>query len=415
MAAYIGLIRAGVRILLAPHAAPQDHVDHLIEKFSPHYIYGPETDHILPGEKIATQGDYALHQLNPAQDYEIHPDLSLLLTTSGSTGGGSLVRISHENLKSNSRSIIDSLGVCGTDRVITTLPMSYSYGLSIINSHLNVGACLILTEASVVSPVFWQLFKQHKPTTFGGVPYIFEMLKKLRFAKMDLSHLRYITQAGGALGDALEQEFRAVCRQNNIKFIIMYGQTEATARISYLPWAATDTKSGSIGIAIPEGEIWLEDAQGVRITAADVSGELIYSGPNVAHGYAQSHHDLAGGDDNKGILRTGDIATCDQDGYFYIVGRKKRFLKIYGHRVNLDELEQLLNKAGFQSVCVGRDDDLRILTSGGHDRKVVKNYVIQNTSLVPAGFSVSEIDEIPRNDSGKIRYAALNDMIYGSG
>lgn len=392
--------------MLVHHSIKEDHFSDLIENFKPRFIFLDDVNqnHLVRGQKSDICG---LFECERGQDYVLHDDLALLLTTSGSTGSRSLVRISHGNILSNTENIMEYLDIRSCDRVISTLPMSYTYGLSIINSHLRAGACLILTEASIVSPQFWKMFKQHKPTTFGGVPYIFDMLKKLRFAKMDLSNLRYITQAGGKISAKLADEFTEICQDNDIEFILMYGQTEATARISYLPWPDAPLKGGSIGIPIPGGEIWLEDEDGNIISDAQTAGELVYKGPNVSLGYATGYLDLCKGDENQGVLKTGDIATRDAEGYYYIVGRKKRFLKIYGNRVNLDDVEAILTEAGYDCACIGDDDDLKVMVTD--NAQEVREYIINNTSLVPAGFTVKYIDEIPRNDAGKILYSVLEE------
>ena len=173
---------------------------------------------------------------------------------------------------------------------------------------------------------------------------------------MELPSLRYLTQAGGRLGRELAEEFNAICEEKGIRLIVMYGQTEATARMSYLPWEDAGRKAGSIGIPIPGGKFELVDANGQLIDGADVVGELVYCGSNVTPGYAKSRMDLAKPDENKGVLYTGDMAKRDEDGFYYVVGRKKRFLKIFGNRVNLDEVENLLKKEGIENACTGQDD-----------------------------------------------------------
>ena len=195
---------------------------------------------------------------------------------------------------------------------------------------------------SLIDKAFWVLLKTKEATTFGGVPYVYEMLKKLRFPRMDLPNLKILTQAGGKLSRELSEEFATICEQKGIRFLVMYGQAEAAPRMSYLPSEYAISKAGSIGIAIPGGEFWLVDDNGNVIPDSDTVGELIYKGDNVTMGYAASCEDLCKGDENGGVLKTGDMAKQDADGFYYIVGRKKRFLKLFGNRVNLDEVEQLI-------------------------------------------------------------------------
>jgi long-chain acyl-CoA synthetase len=287
------------------------------------------------------------------------------------------------------------------------LPMSYTYGLSIINSHLLKGCSIILTKKTLMDKAFWGLLKTKEATTFGGVPYVYEMLKKLRFSRMELPSLKILTQAGGKMDPDLTREFATICEQKGIRFFIMYGQTEATARMSYLPSEYAISKAGSIGSAIPGGKFWLEDDSGNIIAGSDTIGELVYKGDNVTMGYAASCRDLCKGDENGGILRTGDMAKRDADGFYYIVGRKKRFLKLFGNRVNLDEVEQLIKGLGFSCVCAGEDDHLRIYTSDIENQAAIKNFVSERTGIHSSGFDVLYIESIPRNEAGKVIYSAL--------
>jgi acyl-coenzyme A synthetase/AMP-(fatty) acid ligase len=264
-----------------------------------------------------------------------------------------------------------------------------------------------MNDYTLMNREFWQLLKEEKATTFGGVPYIYEMLKKLRFERMDLPSLHYITQAGGKLSKELAEEFYTICAKKNIKLIVMYGQTEATARMSYLPWEKAQEKAGSMGIAIPGGTFELRDDNGNAIHEADMVGELVFKGDNVTLGYAESYSDLCKEDESNGILFTGDMAKVDQDGFYYIVGRKKRFLKIFGNRVNLDEIEGLLKKEGYECVCGGIDDQMKIYALEYSKEDEIKAFIIGITHLPKSAFQIIHIDEIPRNEAGKILYSKL--------
>tara|TARA_R100001015_G_C4624396_1_gene182533 strand:- start:11 stop:1429 length:1419 start_codon:yes stop_codon:yes gene_type:complete len=401
LAGYIGLSRAGAAIMLVHHSLPLEQRQSIIDAFQPHLVYAQDD----------TSSEYALTPTGHAADFPIHEDLCLLLTTSGSTGSRSFVRLSYDNVTSNALSIIDYLGITSIDRAIMTMPMSYTYGLSIIHSHLLAGASLITNEASLVSPVFWKALKELEATSFGGVPFIYEILLKLRFGRMDLPHLKTLTQAGGKLSDDVARKMIDICKDKGMRFVTMYGQTEATARMSYLAWEKAEEKAGSIGTAIPGGNLWLADDQGHPVQAPEIPGELVYEGPNVSLGYAESWKDLSRGDDNQGQLFTGDIASRDVDGYFTIVGRKKRFLKIVGHRINLDETEQILKKAGHDCACGGVDNMLSVFIPAGTDPAAVKSLLIEQISLNPNSFRIVEIDQIPRLDSGKTDYQALQKLI----
>ena len=177
---------------------------------------------------------------------------------------------------------------------------------------------------------------------------------------MDTPFLKTITQAGGKLNDELNLEFSKYCNNTNKRFFVMYGQTEATARMSYLPHENSIDKLGSIGIPIPGGEFSLINKDMQKVNKPNTVGELIYKGKNVSLGYASCIADLKKGDENKGILHTGDLATRDVDGYYYIVGREKRFVKLFGNRVNLDETERLIKVITPDCACIGVNDKMII-------------------------------------------------------
>lgn len=187
---------------------------------------------------------------------------------------------------------------------------------------------MLLTERTFFERGFWEFVRREQATSFGGVPYTYEILEKLRFTQMELPHLKTMTQAGGKLPLHLHQEFAEYADRNKKRFIVMYGQTEATARMGYLPAHDALERCGSMGIAIPGGRFWLQRDDGSEIEESGVTGELVYEGKNVMLGYAQNREDLSKGDECGGLLYTGDMARRDGDGYYYIEGRKKRFLKL---------------------------------------------------------------------------------------
>ena len=225
---------------------------------------------------------------------------------------------------------------------------------------------------------------------------------------MDLPNLKYITQAGGKLRKELCLEFANICAQKNIKFYIMYGQAEATARISYLPSEQVHKKPGSIGIPISGGKIWLEDENGMVVDKQFLAGELVYQGDNVTLGYAENRFELQKGDENQGILYTGDLAKRDQDDYYYIVGRKKRYLKMFGNRINLDDIEQLILSEGNECACSGIDDALNIFITKPEEKNRIKKYISKKTGIHLNGLEMVIVDKIPRNETGKILYSELD-------
>lgn len=413
IAAYIGFLRKRIVPVLVNPKIDDEMLGYLLSSYKPQYIFCHNGWH-TSGEVIGTWGGHHLLKTENSEAAVLNPELAVLITTSGSTGSPKLVMQSYKNIISNANSIADYLEITQDDRAITTMPMSYTYGLSIIQSHLLKGAAIITTEKTLMDKGFWSLLKEQKATTFGGVPYIYEILKRLRFGRMDLPSLRYITQAGGKLSKELALEFSEICRDKGMKLIIMYGQTEATARMAYLPWEHAFDKAGSMGIPIPGGKMKLIDADGTEITKPDVVGELVYEGENVTLGYALCASDLANPDQRNGVLQTGDMAKRDSDGFYTIVGRKKRFLKLFGNRVNLDETEAILNKEGIKCVCGGKDDLMKIYIENA-DAETLKravDFISEKLGLNRSGFCSIAIDAIPRNDSGKVLYSKLEEL-YG--
>lgn len=380
----------------------------LINTYQPEYLWMPDNrEPDFEAIPILSRYGYTLYKTNFSKTYELYSGLALLLTTSGSTGSPKLVRISYTNLDSNTESIIKYLSLSEAERPITTLPMSYTYGLSIINSHLAVGATILLTSKTLMQKEFWKFFKEEGATSIGGVPYTYEMLKKLRIFKMDLPSLKTITQAGGKLSIELSREYAQFCQDTGRRFFVMYGQTEATARMSYLPPERAVSKCGSIGIAIPGGCFSLVDANANTIYSSEVTGELIYEGPNVTLGYAECGDDLKKGDERFGILYTGDMAKRDSEGFYYITGRKKRFIKMFGNRVNLDEVEQLLKSIVQDCACTGHDDYMKIYIIEEEKREEVISFISEKTGLNKLGFEVVLVERIPKNESGKTLYVDL--------
>lgn len=384
----------------------------LIDHYQPQYIWCPtrRVEELNRGCRITEYEDYTLLQ-NGEQDYEIHPDLLLCLTTSGSTGSPKLVRLSERNLESNAEAIAEYLQITADERAITSLPMYYSFGMSVINSHLIKGATLLLTDKAVIQREFLKFLKESRATSIAGVPYTYEMLRRLRFMRMELPDLKTMIQAGGKLNVAIAKEFIEDSKTKGKQFIVMYGQTEAAPRMSYLPFESALEKYASIGIAIPGGKLSIQDADDREITEPYTDGELVYEGPNVCMGYADCIEDFAKGDENHGVLHTGDVAHLDEDGFFYITGRMKRFVKIWGNRCNLDATEQLVKSVTTNCACVGEDDKITVFVTEEGLEDQIKSYLVEKTGLNIRAFEVKVIEQIPTKDSGKLDYQKLQTMI----
>ena len=399
---YVGLMNANQPTVLLDGSKDIGIIRSLIAHYRPQYVWCPtkRVGELGEGSLVCKYADYTMLQLG-RQDYAIHPDVLLLLTTSGTTGSPKLVKLTEGNLKSNAEAIAEYLDITEQERAITSLPMYYSFGMSVINSHLIKGATLLLTDKAVVQREFLTFLKEGRATSIAGVPYTYEMLRRLRFMRMDLPDLRTMIQAGGKLNADIAKEYIEDAGRKGKKFFVMYGQTEAAPRMSYLPFDRALDKYASIGIAIPGGKL--------SVNAED--GELIYEGPNVCMGYAECIEDLAKGDENHGVLHTGDMARQDADGFFYITGRMKRFVKVWGNRCNLDAVEQLVKSVTTGCACVGVDDKITIFVTRDGIEEQIKAYLCEKTGLNIRAFDVKVVNEIPTLPSGKLDYQTMQTMI----
>ena len=392
LVAYLAALSSGHPLILVPADKPGS-VDSIAAAYRPDVI-------LRSGDGA---GRPAVEEVRPGTSHELHPDLALLLSTSGSTGSPKLVRLSHANLQSNAESIAEYLGIRSEDRAATTLPMSYCYGLSVINSHLARGAALVLTDLSVVDPCFWDLFATRGATSFAAVPYTFELLDRVGFTGMDLPHLRYVTQAGGRLAPEQVREFSRLGRRRGWDLFVMYGATEATARMAYLPPELAETAPETIGIPVPGGSFRIDPVPGLD------DGELVYTGPNVMLGYAESPDDLSAGR-TLTELRTGDLARQHPAGIYEIVGRRSRFVKVVGLRVDLGQVEQVLSGLGVAGACAGSDDGLVVAVEGDHDERLLGKVLAQSLGLPRPSVDVHAVEHLPRLGSGKVDYPAILEL-----
>jgi acyl-CoA synthetase (AMP-forming)/AMP-acid ligase II len=249
---------------------------------------------------------------------------------------------------------------------------------------------------------FWTDFEKYGFTSFAGVPYNYDMLNRIGFTKKMYPSLRYFTQAGGKLSDALVEKFGAYAHEHAYTFFVMYGQTEATARMSYMDPAHLMQKIGSIGKPIKNGTFIIEE------------GELCYTGPNVFGGYAEAAADLATWDDNR-TLHTGDLARVDKDGFYYITGRLKRFVKLFGNRVNLDEVERDLHQyfapAGFLATGI-EDKHMLLVKRDNHlADEDIKRHISEHYKIHPSVLKVIYLADIPLTSNGKPDYNAIKALL----
>jgi acyl-CoA synthetase (AMP-forming)/AMP-acid ligase II len=420
----IGLLAAaaaGHATALIDPALPEHLMTSLIESYQPELILGARgAFEKLPGtaSSKATVGsaesgggvvEWIARENNPSFP-PIDPALQLLLSTSGTTGSQKYVRLSRDAVVANARQIAEALAIDERSVGIAHLPLHYSYGLSVVTSHLTSGGHLCLINDSITSPSFWSKIENVGGSHFPGVPFHYVALARLGLS-MAPDCVKVFTQAGGALDLRVQTKIRDWAAQRGSQFFVMYGQTEASPRMATLQHADHVRKAGSVGVALAGGQFSIVDDSGAPLPA-DAVGTVVYEGPNVMLGYAISRADLHKGDEMNGRLETGDVGRLDAEGFLYLTGRTKRFAKIAGYRLGLDEIEQELF-----AVCAVACLDLGEKIAVAHEqesetalkarvRELADNYKVPSSS-----FALRRVAQIPRASSGKIDYARLKDLV----
>ena len=377
-------------------------------KFDLEKLYNP--DYIVDNSRPALAGyehasaktfSYFTNIVQP--DKPIRSEVKLLLSTSGTTGSPKFVKLSGQNIVQNALSIIDYLPINKEDVTPISLPLYYSYGFSIFTTNCISGGKIVCSVKDYMNKLYWEELDKYQFTSISGVPYVYEMLNRLGFTKTKHLSVRYMTQAGGKMNEQLLAKFAEYARNENIRFYVMYGQTEATARMSYLNPENLESKLGSIGKPILKGKFDIDPE----------TSELNYSGPNVFGGYAENRADL---DDfiQSEWLHTGDVAKQDDEGYFYITGRIKRMVKIFGNRVNLDETEQILKNhfSGYGFACTGISDKFLLITATAPDTKKsdIISFIQDHLDIHPSAIKIAFVEEIPVNANGKPNYTLIQEI-----
>lgn len=379
--------------------------------YTPSYYWIPERkEQEIKGNKIYSAYGYILLKTD-YRPYPLNDKLSMLLTTSGSTGSPKLVRHKYGNLEANAENVAkvfswrpdEEIGICD-------LPMNYTMGLNVINSHLVIGASVLMVKANLMDPDFWNFIKVNGGTSFCGVPFSYEIMRRIGFDKMDLPNLYTLAEGGGKLTDKMFKWIATYAKENGKRFCATFGTSETSARMAFLDPDIALEKIGSMGKAIPNGELFLLDESAGE--DGTVTGELAYRGPNVTMGYALNKEDLLKDDEFCGEYHTGDIAKRDSDGFYFIIGRKGRFLKLFGLRVSLDETERIL-KTKYPNVdfcCTGDDKRMNIFLTDDDLKDEIIPFISGKTNLHNSAFRVYVIDEIPRNNYGKVKFAELENI-----
>lgn len=338
---------------------------------------------------------------NDSVTHNIHPDIKLLLSTSGTTGSPKFVKLSSDNIYQNTLSISCYLPIISEDVTPLNLPIFYSYGLSVLQTNALKGGAIVCNTDDILNRKFWKQWDNYKFTSFAGVPFVYQMLERIGFLKKGYPSLRYFSQAGGHLNVKTKERFLNFAEEHQHLFYVMYGQTEATARISYVEPSHLKNNLSSIGKPILNGLLEIDKE----------TEELYYKGPNIFGGYAKKATDLSLWE-NIPTLHTGDLAYKNDDGFYYIKGRMKRFVKLFGNRINLDEIERLVKEKlnGINCACIGYQDKYLVifLEDNSIDTSNVQSFLTKELKIHTSTIKYKSISEFPLTSNGKINYNLLN-------
>lgn len=398
---YFSLLKANFAVALLNEELDSGLKTALEENYQPQIIVDTTRDVVNSYKKNEAKSSVNSLEIFVAENnkLQINNNIKLMLSTSGTTGSPKFVKLSETNAYENAVSISDYLPIMSQDITPLNLPIYYSYGLSVLHSNAINGGTIICNTDDILSKGFWKQFDEYGFTSIAGVPFVYEMLDRIGFRKKTYPSLRYISQAGGNLNQKTKQKFLDYALENNIEFYVMYGQTEATARISYVSPKDLSDKITSIGKPILNGKLCIDTE----------TQELLYEGPNVFGGYATKPEDLATWEDKK-QLHTGDLATKDEDGFYFITGRMKRFVKVFGNRVNLDELERFLKQKTDETnfACIGvKDKSVVVFTDKDVDFNNIKKTISDKLKIHSSVLKHKIIDEFPLTSNGKVNYKAL--------
>lgn len=392
----LGAWTAGHAVMLADPTLPVDAREALERAYEPDVVLGP-----------GRQERRASRPAVPVAD-----GLHLVLSTSGSTGSAKGVRLSGSAVLANARSIAAALAIEPSHRAAANLPLHYTYGLSVLLSHLTAGAAVVLTGASPVQRGYVEALEAAGVTSLAGVPYTYSLLERTRFFDRPPATLRAMTQSGGRLAPEAVTRIADRLAAGGRTLWLMYGQTEACARIAVLPPEHVRTRTGAVGWAVPGGRLHVE-RDGAELAPGQV-GDVVYSGPNVMWGYCRDRQDLARGDELHGVLLTGDLGHLDGDGCLWLSGRKSRFAKLAGVRVSLDDLEAMVTGLG-DVAAVAETDRVRLHVTSADPaaHRGAVRALATRLRLHHSLFSVSAHDELPRTPRGKVDYVRLREASAG--
>ena len=397
---YVGALRSGLVPLMLDADLPSPVLASTIKAYGPNYICGPTEQVLQMGNPVAELGNVTIVAANKSQPGELHSHLTLLIPTSGSTGDPKTVRLTAENLNSCTSEICRYLEMSSQRRGVTSLPLQYAYGLSVLHNLMYARASLFVCDENILDREFWHDIEAYGVTDLALVPFQLELMRRMRFSEELLAQLQCVTQAGGRLDPKITAYFTKMLAEANVKYFTMYGQTEAAPRLSYVPVEQAVEKLGSVGIPLSIGQI-ISPKPGER-------GELIYKGPNVAMGYGYSRSDLSLGDEFHGELKTGDEVELDDDGFIFIVGRKKRFIKLHGVSINMDHVESTLRDLGHDCRVVGKEN--KVVICHMTNETTISAGIKENFGFHASTLKLVRVDNYPLTSAGKTHYVSLTEQ-----
>ena len=397
---YLAALEAAQAVFLSPLGIEHPGALGLIDAYRPELVLccDPAAPTLLGGryEQAGLVRGYRLLRRRLSEDSPPHPALGLVLSTSASTGSPKAVRLSITSLAACAQQVAEALALKGGDRSVLGLPLSYVYGLSVLNSSLQVGAAVVLLKGSSADRTYYPKLAAAGVTQLPGVSQIFEHLRVLDIGPTLIPTLQRLTHSGSALDPRLFAWIYERFGRSGVDLYLMYGQTEACGRITVLPPGALPDRHRSVGRALRGGTV-----------SIDRHGEIVYRGPGVMLGYARNRADLTLGDTVQGALHTGDLGYLDAEGYLYITGRLSRHCKVSGHRVSLDDVEAFMRRE-CPAAAVEKDGVITIFLEC--DMPEPASWVMplaRHFRLPPQSFRLLALQELPRTARGKVAYASL--------
>ncbi|WP_238900682.1 AMP-binding protein [Clostridium sp. YIM B02500] len=427
---YFGIIRSGCTCVPLNPTLSKNDIEYIINSCNPKAIFIEKRflDNMrsLINKDIKIVTEEKLNNLlldkecasnnREEKESDFKNSVAVILFTSGSTARPKGVMLTHHNLCHNTNSIIEYLSLNSEDRIEVVLPFYYCFGTSLLHTHLRVGGSLVINNKFMFPETVLDDIEKYECTGFAGVPSNYQiLLRKSSIKNRNLKSLRYVAQAGGRLPDSFIKELKQALV--GVDVFIMYGQTEATARLSYLPPNMLDEKMGSIGKGIPGTLLKVIDKEGNEVKVDEI-GEVVALGENIMKGYFNDEEETRKVIRN-GYLYTGDLATVDEDGYIYIVAREKQIIKSGGNRISPKEIENIIIQipSVIEAAVIGVQDDIlgeavkAFVVLNDEVFKVDEKYIIEYCKDKLPSYKVPKyvvfLDGLPKNSSGKVMMGDL--------